>query len=134
MALSNLTIYKIAALVGIFIITFAFAVFPVCYKKFRTSNFWLGVANAFSGGLFLSAGLIHILPEAQASMEKFNKGKESFPWPFFAATASFSLVLFIDKVLFNNHDHNIDVADFHAEDSKEIKASMSRLHKNSEYP
>jgi len=48
--------------------SFGFGILPLCLKKrFENNPKWqitLGVANTFSGGLFLAAGIIHILPEA----------------------------------------------------------------------
>jgi solute carrier family 39 (zinc transporter), member 1/2/3 len=74
----------------------------------------MGVANSFSGGIFLAAGLIHMLPEAE---EKFKRGMKAdkpnapdiFPFTYLAAMLSFSLVLFIDKIVFaGSHSHNHD--------------------------
>jgi len=51
--------------------------------------------------------VVHILPEAYESLQNYNNGKDSYPWPFFAAVCSYSIVLRIDKVLFTNHAHEI---------------------------
>ena len=81
---SNLTLYKWLSFGGIFILTFGFAILPIVWKKFRSSEAVLGMANSFSGGLFLAAGVVHILPECA---EPFAG---EFPWPFAAAIASYS--------------------------------------------
>jgi len=62
-----------------------FAALPVVWKRFRNSEATLGIANSFSGGLFLAAGVVHILPECAAP---FSDGE--FPWPFFAAIMTYS--------------------------------------------
>jgi len=67
----------------------------------------LSIANAFSGGLFLSAAIVHIMPETTHAFEVEEGADESFPWPFFAAVCSYSLILFIDKVLFDTHSNNV---------------------------
>ena len=36
---------------------------PVKSKKFRESPKVLGIANAFSGGVFIAIALMHIMPE-----------------------------------------------------------------------
>jgi len=36
---------------------------PVKSKRFRESNTALGIANAFSGGVFLAIAIMHIMPE-----------------------------------------------------------------------
>lgn len=42
-----------------------FSLFPVVSKAFRSNKLLMGITNAFAGGVFLSAGLTHILPHAQ---------------------------------------------------------------------
>ena len=91
--MKELTLYKWIMFVTILIVTFIFAILPVVWKKFRGSEFWLSMANSFSGGLFLACGIVHILPEANERMEAFYKGKDGYPWPFLAAAGSYSIVL-----------------------------------------
>lgn len=83
---------------------------PVKSKSFRESPKILGVANAFSGGVFLAIALIHIVPE---QMEKYNglaakgaigHGLGEFPLPFLLVVAGYTFILIIDKVLFDAHD------------------------------
>ena len=59
----------------------------------KTSTLLMGLANSFSGGLFLSAGIVHILPEANKHYTEYCLGEDTFPWPFFCATISFSFIL-----------------------------------------
>jgi hypothetical protein len=51
-----ITILKIIALFGILIFSFLFAILPVKWERFRKAPIALSVANAFSGGLFITAG------------------------------------------------------------------------------
>lgn len=97
--MKDIDLYKVISVIVVFIISYAVAIFPILNKKFRSSPVILGLANSFSGGLFLAAGLVHILPEAAENANdyftKLNKGKvvkDVFPWVFFAATLSFSVV------------------------------------------
>jgi zinc transporter ZupT len=46
-----------------FIEALAFGMIPVKVKSFRESPRILGIANAFSGGVFLAIALTHIMPE-----------------------------------------------------------------------
>jgi zinc transporter 1/2/3 len=52
---------------GFIIVSFSEALImgliPVKVKSFRESPRILGVANAFSGGVFLAIALMHIMPE-----------------------------------------------------------------------
>lgn len=99
--------YQWASFIGIFFVALLFALLPLCWEKFRTSKTVLSIANAFSGGLFLAAAIVHIMPETTHAFEVEEGEKESFPWPYFAAVCSYSLILFIDKVLFNTHADNV---------------------------
>ena len=70
----------------------------VCSARCRNSASVLGIANAFSGGIFIAIALVHILPEATSTYaeikeeEKANATKRGllnedddddfFPWPF----------------------------------------------------
>ena len=92
----KLLMYKWASFVSILIISFLFAALPVLWKRFRNSDLLLGLANSFSGGLFLSVGIMHILPESAAEFQ------DGFPWPFFAAIMTYSQILLIDKVIFSS--------------------------------
>jgi solute carrier family 39 (zinc transporter), member 1/2/3 len=59
--------------IGFIIVSFFEAVFmgiiPVKVKSFRESPKILGVANAFSGGVFLAIALMHVMPEQVESYE-----------------------------------------------------------------
>ena len=68
----------------------------------------LSYASAFTGGLFLSVGLLHLLPEAVISYnESFDDEEEHFPLPYVLMIASFTLILFIERVMFK-HDHSTE--------------------------
>jgi solute carrier family 39 (zinc transporter), member 1/2/3 len=103
----GLIIEKTFAILAILVETLFFAVFPLLNKKFRNSPKIMGFANAFSGGLFLSAGLFHILPDANEdyskAMEKEGKKEGYFPWPNLCCILSFAFVFLFDKVLNDSH-------------------------------
>ncbi len=66
----------------------------------------LAFASAFSGGLFLSVGLLHLLPEANENFDKHwesqlkegEEEKDHFPFPFLFTILSFALILWIEKI------------------------------------
>ena len=48
----------------------------------------MGVANAFSAGVFMAIGFVHILAEANETLEDYFKkldpnAEKIFPWAFF---------------------------------------------------
>ena len=68
----------------------------------RNSTKFLGLANAFSGGIFIGIGLFHLLPEGSEKFEGVSILGE-YPCAYFMAFGSYSLILFIEKVAFNSH-------------------------------
>ena len=76
---------------------------PLKVKSFKENKNFISVFNAFAGGLFLSIGLMHIMPEANESFGDYfvnfkGDDSEKFPWAFFIVILSISLILFIEKV------------------------------------
>jgi zinc transporter 1/2/3 len=57
--------------------------------------------HALSGGVFLGAGLLHMLFEAIEQFHEVAPDSE-FPWIMLITIGGFLLVLFIEKVLFRN--------------------------------
>lgn len=54
-----------------FIITMIFGSIPLRVAAFKENKLVLALANGFSGGLFLSIGLLHLLPEANENFENY---------------------------------------------------------------
>lgn len=80
----------------------------------------MSLSNAFSAGIFLSAAIIHIIPESMEDFDKATQGADGklkdgiikFPYIPTTVCMSFLFVLLIDRVIFNSHsdDHNHDHA------------------------
>jgi len=49
--------------ISIFLINLIFGLVPLFCKKCILNSSFIGIANAFSGGIFLSTGLFHLIPE-----------------------------------------------------------------------
>ena len=81
---------------------------PTWSKSCRESPAVLGVANAFAGGVFLAIAIMHILPESVEGWEEYNDGEEAFPMPEAMVFIGYSLILLLDKVLF---DPNVILGD-----------------------
>lgn len=108
---SILLISKYVAAFVIFVMSMVFSSYPLLSKKFRSSQLLLGLANSFSGGLFLAAGLFHILPESYEKLLKYSGSSKTYPWNFFAALMAYLFVHFVDKVIFNGHVESEDEGD-----------------------
>ena len=87
---------KIISMPSLFLLCFSFGIFPYLIKKCRMNNSFLSYANTFSGGLFFGIGEFHLLAEGVEKLSKYSK----LPLPFFLASLGYSLILFIQKVLF----------------------------------
>merc|ERR1712228_949836 len=96
----------------IFFEAFIMGMIPVCSKKFTESPKVLGIANSFSAGIFIAIALMHIMPEEAEKWEEYKKDNHielGLPVPFLIMLSGYTLILLIDKVLFDTHgfeDHS----------------------------
>jgi len=51
----------------IFFVSFAAGLVPMKSKRFSSSQHLLGIANTFSGGVFLAIAFVHIIPETSGN-------------------------------------------------------------------
>ena len=96
MELDSNLILKIISIPSLFLLCFVFGIMPFAIKKCRMNEAFLSFANTFSGGLFFGIGQFHLLNEGVEKLEKYSK----LPWPYFLAASGYSLILFIQKVVF----------------------------------
>ena len=110
---------------------FLMGLLPVVNKRFTDSPKCLGLANSFSGGIFIAIALMHIMPEQAAAWTTYMATKEKkpaepatlneggglplivlhggdgdeggFPLPFLLMLSGYTLILLVDKVLFDTH-------------------------------
>ena len=124
--------YKVTIAGVLFVFTFFFAYLPFLIKSFKTNKTLVSLANCLAGGIFLCAGLLHIIPEAEESWANANKkptstatpdlqhgdhgGDEPFPTIHFAIMMSFSLLLLFDRVILPGH---------HSHEEPSLKASIA---------
>lgn len=78
---------------------------PTWSSNCRESPKILGIANSFAGGVFLAIALMHIMPEMiETWSEELNPGAEKlFPLPELLVFVGYTIILVIDKVLFDTH-------------------------------
>lgn len=101
---------------------------PLISRRFKNNAPWNSLANAFSGGVFLAIGLMHLLPE---SSESFSEATgSSFPYGPLLAICSFTFVMYIEKVAFDTHklishgDKHVDLGNHHHSNSDEEEDRM----------
>ena len=102
---------KIGLLAGIFALSLVGGLAPLAIKNIVKVDGLLALVNCFSGGVFLCAGLTHILPhvvEHGASV----KGYGEYPLPYVLVMLGYMLVFLVERVVFHIHKH----AEEHDED------------------
>lgn len=65
------------------------------------------LGNAFAGGVFLGAGLIHMLPDAQSGFQSIV-GNSDYPWFALICVVGFLVIFFLERVLLH-HSHETPV-------------------------
>ena len=68
----------------------------------RTCTRLLSSGNALAGGFFLGAALLHLLPEAQESLEILDS---AISWAMVFCLIGFLLILFLEKLVVSGHHH-----------------------------
>ena len=94
---------KVAFIIGGFIQGMVCGLIPVWNTSCRTSPKMVGIANSFSAGLFIAIGLMHVLPEENANWAKYSGAKHLFPLPEVLCFVGYTIILLLDKVLFDTH-------------------------------
>jgi hypothetical protein len=97
-----------------FLIVVVFGSLPLRAKNFKKRPLLRAIGSTFAGCLFLNVALMHILPEAAATLEQYLKSKsededqEVFPLAYLLVMVGFIITVFFTKVLaFHSHaeDH-----------------------------
>ncbi|KAL7560733.1 hypothetical protein ACA910_021458 [Epithemia clementina (nom. ined.)] len=74
---------------------------PLQSKKISDNQLALSLANAFSGGVFLSLAFFHLIPEC---IHGFDPAIWPEAAPFAMVLAGYLLIFFVEKVAFDAHD------------------------------
>lgn len=94
---------KIIAAVALFVEALAGCYFPFLFKKLETYQWWLSLLNCFSGGVFLTAGLVHLLPHCQEAQHGISGLEADSPLYLVFVVLGYMLVFFVERVLFDVH-------------------------------
>lgn len=101
--------FKILTIVTIFPIGLLAGLSPLRFDVSETGQRRLALGNAFAGGVFLGAGLLHLLPDGN---ENFGTllGDVDFPFAMLLCGAGFLLVLLIEQAFCGGDDQAIGKA------------------------
>ncbi|CAD8085532.1 unnamed protein product [Paramecium primaurelia] len=112
MEIDYLFAIKVVSMILMFLMIIVVGNIPLRSTAFKGNQLLLELTGAFSGGLFLSVGIIHLLPESMKQFHLNYKSQEiesfeEFPYACLITVLSFALILYIEKIAFI-HDHTID--------------------------
>ena len=90
---------------------------PLRSKKISENKLALSLANAFSGGVFLSLAFGHLLPECVHGFTEHNE-----VLPYMLVLAGYLLIFFVEKVAFDAHGlmHSEEHAHHHHGDCRAV--------------
>lgn len=91
----SLLAIKVFAAVAILVVGIVGGVVPLLAAGHRAIRRLLSLGNALSGGIFLGAGFVHLLPKAGDALEKVAE----YPLAPLLAAAGVCMLLLIDRVL-----------------------------------
>lgn len=136
--INNVFWVKIGFIVVIFFEALLSGYFPTWSKTCRESPKILGIANSFASGVFIAIALVHILPEEANNWAELHPTAENlFPLPYFLVFCGYTLILVIDKVMFDthslfDHDDHHEISDpAEAKLNDAIKRSFAQVNKAS---
>lgn len=100
----NIAVFKLTAFFAIFATGMCGGLLSKWLSGFGRRDLLFSLGNAFAGGVFLGAGLIHMLPDAQAGFRALTGS--DYPWFAIVCCCGFLLILFLEKVLLHHrHGH-----------------------------
>ncbi|KAL7540815.1 hypothetical protein ACHAXR_012683 [Thalassiosira sp. AJA248-18] len=95
---------------------------PLKSKRITENKLGLSLANAFSGGVFLSLAFGHLIPEC---VHGFHGYEVNEALPYMMVLGGYLLIFFVEKVAFDAHDilHEMEGGGGHghSHDSKEVE-------------
>ncbi|KAG5190962.1 ZIP divalent metal transporter [Tribonema minus] len=77
-------------------------------RRFTESKVGISMANAFSGGVFLSLAFGHMLPHAAHGFENSGLPEST---PFYLTLTGYLLIFFVEKIAFDTHEMLHDAHD-----------------------
>ena len=99
---------KIVSIFLILAIGLLGGLFPIKTANFSSKQRFFSRGAAFSGGIFIGAGLIHMLPDANEGFTESLKSVD-YPLAFLVCALGFLLILMLDKIFFGKQAHDIQL-------------------------
>ncbi len=97
----SLELFKVALSLFLTALNVSCWLLPMRLKHFHENSKMLGLANAFSGGVFLSLAFGEMIPHAHEDL-----AKSGYPLlvSLYLALSGYLLIFFVEKIMFNTHE------------------------------
>ena len=128
-------VVPLTAIPVLFLIGLTCGSIPILFKLTKRNRQFFSIANAFSGGVFLGAAMLHMLPDAAEGFNDLNEG--GYPWANLISACGFCCTLFLELVLSPGHEADILLGGGHQQNSESEKKKAiddSRTQKRGEKP
>jgi zinc transporter 1/2/3 len=99
------TTFKIIALGAVFLVGMSGGLLALGAGRTRSSEIFLSLGSALAAGVFLGAGLVHLLPDSNSALNGYFTGLE-FPVSFLLTAMGLVFILFLEKILLD-HGHEV---------------------------
>ena len=109
--MSDIT-FKMISIISVLIIGVIGGLFSLSLSESRNSRRFFSIGNAFAAGVFLAAGLLHMLPDANEGFKQFG----DFPWAYLGCAIGFIMILFMERVVLAGHDAVANSLEKHSND------------------
>lgn len=117
--------YKMAAMAVVAATGLVGGLLPVRLHRLTAGDRWLSWGNAFSGGVFLGAGLMHLLPDSRDTFRAAGI-TDDFPLGFMLAGVGFLGILILEKVALKGRD--LSTMDMHTQGSSWVLFLVLSIH------
>lgn len=108
---------KLICLAIIFIEALLGGILPLyIMRSLARADAFMSLLNAFSGGIFLTTGLTHILPHVVESAAEVDYGE--YPLPYALVMLGYMLIFLVERVLFHSHAHTLESEDDHEHETQ----------------
>ena len=103
----NIELVKLISAAAIFLVGIVGGLLSKWLSSNKKSKLLFSLGNTFAGGVFLGAGLIHMLPDAQEGFQSIV-GNSDYPWFALICVFGFLFIFFLERVLLH-HSHDSDI-------------------------
>jgi len=98
------TTFKLVAIVAIFLVGTISGLMSLGAGRSRAGELYLSLGSALAAGVFLGAGLVHLMPDSVGALNGYFVGIQ-FPLGFLLTAVGFLFILFLEKILLaHGHD------------------------------